>query len=189
MITVKEESIATYTAGAHIPIAFRVESVFRIGRVDHGLGGLPMIEEKIPEPYVKDYDIYDRNAEEWAEKWDISNWGFLAAYERAQRVGAATIAWKTDGVEKLEGKTDVAVLWDLRVHPDFRRQGIGTKLLTRARQWARQRRCIRLKIETQNINVASCRFYASCGCDLVTINLHGYDECPGEAELIWEKKL
>jgi hypothetical protein len=65
MITVKEEAMATYAAGAHIPIAFSVESVFRI------------------DPLV------------------------------------------------------------------------GRQLLLHAVQWARQRSCKRLKIETQNINVVS----------------------------------
>jgi hypothetical protein len=29
--------------------------------------------------------------------------------------------------------------------------------------------------------------YAALGCELVTINAHGYDDCPDEAELIWRK--
>jgi len=189
MITVKEETMDTYAAGVRVPIAFRVESIFRIALSDHGLGGLPMTEETVPEPYVKDYDIYACGTEAWAERWDIANWGFLSAYKGDQRVGTAAIAWKTDGVEKLENKDDVAVLWDLRVHPDLRRQGIGRQLFVHAVQWARQRSCKRLTIETQNINVASCRFYAALGCELVTINVHGYDECPDEAELIWEREL
>lgn len=132
MITIREEAMATYAAGAHIPIAFSVESVFRIDPLDGGLGGLSMTEEEIPEPYVKDYDMHDHGIAEWSEKWDISNWGFLSAYEGDQRVGAAAIAWKTNGVDKLEGKNDMAVLWDLRVHPESRRQGIGRQLFVHA---------------------------------------------------------
>ena len=189
MISVKEETLTAYAAGAHVPIAFRVESIFRIDPAAHGLGGLSMTEEAIPEPYVKDYDIYDNGTEEWAKHWDLSNWGFLSAYEDNQRVGSAAIAWKTEGVDKLENKNDLAVLWDLRVDPESRRKGIGRQLFADTVHWARQRHCKRLKIETQNINVASCRFYSAVGCELVTINVRGYDECPGEAELIWEKEL
>jgi hypothetical protein len=49
-----------------------------------------------------------------------------------------------------------------------------------------------MKIETQNVNVAACRFYASMGCELGAINRYGYAGVPAvahEAMLLWYYKL
>ena len=95
------------------------------------------------------------------------------------------MAWNTPGVDMLEGRRDLAVLWDIRVHRDHRCRGVGTQLFKRAAAWARERGCCFLKIETQNVNVPACRFYAAQGCELGAINRHAYAECPDEVELVW----
>ena len=66
------------------------------------------------------------------------------------------------------------MLWDIRVHPDHRRRGIGTALIDRAAKWAKGQGCTQLKIETQTNNVRACRFYASRGCHLAAIDRHAY---------------
>jgi predicted GNAT family acetyltransferase len=76
------------------------------------------------------------------------------------------VAHRTPGVYMLEGRDDLAVLWDIRVQPVVRGHGIGHLLFEAAAATARQWQCRLLKIETQNINVAACRFYAREGCQL-----------------------
>ena len=46
-----------------------------------------------------------------------------------------------------------------------------------------------MKIETQNINVPACRFYARQGCRLSAIVSHAYAEFPDEIQLIWRLAL
>ncbi len=46
-----------------------------------------------------------------------------------------------------------------------------------------------MKIETQNINVNACRFYAGKGAVLECINQHAYAKYPDEAMLFWYKDL
>jgi len=172
-----------------VPIAFRVQSVFRVVAREGGLGGLALREEKLAEPYVKDYDArdFDRPAR-WADEFDMSEWGILMAFDGQEAVGGAIIATRTAGLEMLEGRDDLAVLWDIRVHPDLRRSSIGSKLLHCAADWARERGCTQMKIETQNINVAACRFYAKHGCELRAIDCNAYASCPDiahEAMLLW----
>jgi len=89
----------------------------------------------------------------------------------------------------LEGEADAAVLWDLRVHPDVRRSGVGTMLFSAVEDWARQRECRALRIETQSINVPACRFYARMGCSLGAVNQLAYSGLPDEVQLIWKKEL
>lgn len=186
IIEVGEDILSQY---AEIPIAFEVESAFRIDLINGGLDGIRLQEEKVVPSYIKDYDAYeDGGPERWPRRFDIHNWGIFLALERNRQVGGATVAFNTPGVHMLDGQNDLAVLWDIRVHPDFRRCGIGTKLFNHAANWSRKRGCRQLKIETQNINVPACRFYAKQGCQLGEINRYGYvghPEVEHEIMLIW----
>ncbi len=178
---------------AGISIAFRVESIFRVEVVDQGLGGFRLVEEAV-EPYTKDYDALSEEGRPtgWPERFDVSNWAFFLALDRQDPVGGATVAYDAPGVDMLEGRPDLAVLWDIRVLPERRGEGIGGMLFRHVVGWARERGCKQLKIETQNVNVRACRFYVSRGCELRAIDRQGYAGCPEvahEAMLIWSLDL
>jgi GNAT superfamily N-acetyltransferase len=81
------------------------------------------------------------------------------------------------------------VLWDLRVAPRSRGQGIGAGLFHAAERWAVTRGACWLKGETQDINVPACRFYASQGCALGALNRFAYGPLSDEVQLLWYKKL
>jgi GNAT superfamily N-acetyltransferase len=188
-MSIKEEGTDILSEYMGIPIAFTVESILDVTRLD-GDCDFRLEEKAVDEPYVKDYDAFNGGSPtRWAELWDISNWGVLAAYCNGERIGGAVIAYDTVGVDKLEGRDDLAVLWDIRVRPDYRGTGVGTRLFAEAVEWAKARGCCRFKIETQNINVPACSFYKKQECKLVVINRDAYDEFPDEVELIWEKMI
>ena len=46
-----------------------------------------------------------------------------------------------------------------------------------------------MKIETQNINVVACKFYAGQGCTLGAADRFAYPELPDEVRLLWYKDL
>ncbi|MEW5868769.1 MAG: GNAT family N-acetyltransferase [Chloroflexota bacterium] len=172
-----------------IPSAFEIRTILEVQSLESGLGGLRLVEVPVPQPYVKDYDAYeDGPPSAWVNQFDISNWGILLARAGQQPVGAAAIAFNTAGVNMLEGRSDLAVLWDIRVHPDWRRLGLSRRLLKAAADWASLRGCTMMKIETQNVNISACRFYASQGCQLGAIHRFGYITHPlvsHEAMLLW----
>lgn len=173
-----------------VPISFVVDRRLVVRPVDNGLGGLLLVEETVAVPYPKDYDSDDgEGPTRWANHFDLSRWGLLTAFEGEEHVGGAALAWETPGVNMLEGRSDLAALWDLRVRPDRRGRGVGRALFGAAEAWARARGCRELKIETQNINVAACRFYARQGCELATIRQGAYPELPDEVQLLWSKRL
>jgi GNAT superfamily N-acetyltransferase len=185
-----EESIDVLPEYGRVPIAFEVRTMFDVKVIDNGLGGFLLSERKVDPPYVKDYDSVEKErSTSWAGRWDISNWGVISAFLDDSRVGGGVIAYDTPGVTKLEGRKDIAALWDIRVQPEFRRKGIGSSLFAATVLWAAQRSCRLLKVETQNINVPACRFYVKQGCVLGTVNRFAYDEFPDEVELIWYKEL
>lgn len=188
-IEIIEESPTILSQYEKVPIAFRVETRFLVMPVDNGLGGLTFTEEAVT-PYLKDYDAFENERpSSWSKRFDISRWGIFSALENGQRVGGAAVAWHTPEVEMLEGREDTACLWDLRVHPSYRDKDIGHKLFSCAINWAREKQCHRLKIETQNINVPACRFYARQGCELRGINSYAYGEALDEIQLLWYRDL
>ena len=81
------------------------------------------------------------------------------------------------------------VLWDIRVSPDVRGQGVGSALFEKAEAWARSRGCRQLEIETQNTNVVACRFYERHGCELRGVQRAAYPELPDEIQLLWYRTL
>lgn len=187
---ITEESITIAPELARIPISFAVESVFDVSAPDGGLGGLILSERRLGAPYVKDYDALEgENPARWAERFDVSRWGLIGAHEHGARVGGAAVAFDTAGLDMLEGRRDLAVLWDIRVAPAARGRGVGSALFRAAEAWAAARGCRQLKIETQNVNVPACRFYARRGCVLGAVNRFAYRELPDEAQLLWYKTL
>jgi GNAT superfamily N-acetyltransferase len=189
-LIIVEESIGNLDKHASIPTAFVVERVLEVSVLNEGLGGIVLQETVLDTPWVKDYDAIDgEGPTQWPKRFDISNWALLVAYREEERVGGAVIAYKTVGVHMLEGAVDKAALWDLRVQPLERSRGVGSALFTATEDWCRHRGCRELKIETQNINVPACRFYAHMSCTLGAINRHAYSELEGETQLLWYKKL
>jgi len=173
-----------------VPIAFQVESVLDLSVRRGGLGGFALQERTLVVPFEKDHDAIPGNCPtDWIRLLDLTNWGILSAYLDGQRVGGAAVAFRKSRGPLLAGRNDAGILWDLRVSPRVRRNGIGASLFASAGRWAVARGCRLLEVETQNINVPACRFYASRGCLLSSIQRFAYRELPEEVRLVWHKHL
>ena len=183
-IDIIEEPMSSLAAHAAIPIAFPVE---RVLDVTPSAEGFSTVERTLDSTYVKDYDAIE-HPRDWL-RFDTSKWGLLAAYSDHERIGGAIVALDSHGVGLLEGRSDLAVLWDIRVVPERRGRGIGTALFTAAEAFAAARGCRELRVETQNTNVPACRFYQRQGCVLRAVNRFAYPALPDEIQLIWMKSL
>ena len=187
---VREEAITTFEEYSSIPIAFVVRSVFDVRPAEAGSYDVLLVERRLDVPYVKDYDaINEERPSQWATRFDTSNWGQLVARVKGRRVGGAVVAFSTPGLDMLEGREDLAVLWDIRVSPDSRGQRIGSALFRASEMWAISKGCSQLKVETQNNNVAACRLYERQGCLLKAVNSMAYAEFPDELQFLWYKEL
>jgi GNAT superfamily N-acetyltransferase len=185
-----EEPVSYLSEHALLPSSFCVSRQLEVVLLEAGLAGIAMREIGVERPYSKDYDANEGDTPaRWAERWDLANWGLLSAFVGRDRVGGVVLAFDTVGLDMLDRRKDLAVVWDIRVHPAHRRRGIGRTLFRAAEHWARARACRQIKVETQNINVPACRFYANQGCVLGSINRFAYRDFPEEVQLIWYKDV
>jgi GNAT superfamily N-acetyltransferase len=193
-VEIREVPIDEISELARIPIAFSVERVYDVHLVDaraaEGRGRIQLSERPIDVPYMKDYDrIEGEGPLHWADRHDIRYWGFLQARSSERLVGGAVVAFGTSTLPLLEGRSDLAALWDIRVAPDMRDRGIGATLFRAAVDWACTHHCVELRAETQNVNVAACRFYQRQGCVLSSVCSGAYPSLPDEVQLVWSKVL
>ena len=181
---------ALAATNADVPIAFAVREVLDVVAVDRGLGGLRLVSRALDAPWVKDYDAEPGNhPSAWPSRFDVRGWHVIGAWRDGVRVGGAVAVHGEPGLDVLGGDARAAALWDLRVAPAARGGGVGTALLEAAAAWARGHGARRLVVETQNVNVPACRFYARRGCTLAAIRCGAYPELPDEAQLLWELAL
>jgi ribosomal protein S18 acetylase RimI-like enzyme len=186
-VDLREAPIETVAELGRIPIAFMVERIYDVSTAG-ALERFDLSERVIDVPYLKDYDLLEgEGPSEWPNRFDIRRWGFLQVRSPAELVGGAVVAFQTPDMELLEGRSDLAVLWDIRVVPDMRRQGLGAMLFRAAEDWASARRCVELRVETQNINVPACRLYRRQGCVLSRVRAGVYPALPDEIQLLWSK--
>jgi GNAT superfamily N-acetyltransferase len=189
-IQVRERALDDVERYASISIAFEVRRVLDCTLIDGGLGGMHLTERVLARSYLKDYDtVEEDHPASWPKRFDVSRWVWFEAQIADDHVGGAALAYDTPAVQMLEGRSDLAVLWDVRVAASARGLGVGHALFQAAEAWARRHHCTQFKIETQNVNVPACRFYARQGCSLGGINRFAYPDLPHEVQLLWYKSL
>jgi len=185
-VTITEHGIEIVAEYASIETHFTVNERLRIVEGEHGfeLNSVPI------EPWTKNYDYFccDRPAM-WKRRFDTSNWKIFLSRDAGQRTGGAVVAWKTPNLDMLGGRSDTACLWGIRIAPAHRGRGMGHRLFSAVEEWARNHEVRRLVVETQDINVPACRFYAAQGCSLIAVNPEAYPPDIDEVQLIWEKQL
>jgi len=148
--------------------AFTVEAELRLIAEDGRIGytAVPVT------PYIKRYEpeIYDAQA--YLEKSDHAAW---LAYMDGQLAGQILVH---------ENWNRFAIIWDITVDPPCRRRGVGRRLMDQATAWAQARGLPGVMLETQHINVAACRLYASCGFVLGGFDAYLYrGVMPGTREI------
>lgn len=183
-IIIKEIDKSELKLYATLPMYVEVKSIYNLVNVSSGFEGILFKEEKV-KPYIKDLGVYS-NPMDWEFDFDTSNWRFFLAYLDNLLVGAATLVFKTEGLDLLDNREDLAVLWDIRVKPEYQKRKIGSRLFQEIVKISKDYDLKQLKIETQNNNVAACKFYKNKGCQLGEINKYAYfldDE--DEIKLVW----
>lgn len=81
------------------------------------------------------------------------------------------IGWMELSLEKWNNRLRI---WELLVREDFRRKGIGSKLVNRAVEVAREKRARMIVLETQSCNVSAIGFYLRHGFELIGFDSAAY---------------
>ncbi|MDP5273531.1 GNAT family N-acetyltransferase [Chengkuizengella axinellae] len=97
--------------------------------------------------------------------------------------------------EKVVGQIILKKSWNhyayidyIIVDSQYRRDGIGQKLIEQAKYWARTGGMPGISLETQNINVKACKFYDRCGFKIGGIDNYlykGLDQQSKEIAIYW----
>lgn len=170
---------------AGIRIAYRVTA--RLVPDPGSAGGRASFHEvPVAHPYEKDYDhLADSAPLAWPSRFALDRWGLLLAQRDGLVCGGAAIAPLAEVMDGSALPGDSAVLWDLRVAPESRGQGVGAALFVAARSWAHEKGFAGLLVETQDTNVPACRFYLKMGCRVISYEPAVYESLPDEARLIF----
>ncbi|MCC7435832.1 MAG: GNAT family N-acetyltransferase [Methanoregulaceae archaeon] len=172
MVRIVREGVERLAEYETVPIAFEVRSKLSLPALKIGR----FVEDAV-EPFVKDYDAVDsERPTSLPDRLGADRLVVLSAHRNDDRVGGAILYFPSG---------DEAQLIDLRVQPDSRRGGLGRRLFQSALAEVAHRGIPTLEIETQDTNVAACRFYHSLGASLVWIEPNGYPGFSDEAKLVW----
>lgn len=167
-----------------VPIGFWANARVDVTRLPE------IVEIPLAAPFFKDYDALEgAGPHRWRGEFDLRNWAMISAFEAETRAGGIVLAFDSPDVDMLEGRRDLAVLWDVRVRPDLRGRGVGRALFDSALAWAKARNLRELKVETQDINVAACRFYAGMGFRVASADSDAYPELPDEIQILWRRPV
>ncbi len=131
-------------------------------------------ETPVDPPLYKSYREYDHTPEEVEARLNSVDGGYVALAD-GQVAGVVLLS-----VEKWRSVTRIE---DIIVGRQFRRYGIGSLLLKCASDWARNRGCWAIVLETQNANYPAIQFYLRNGLEVWSIHQHFYPPGPVEHEV------
>ena len=182
MIKYEELDLKDISQYDNIISKYSTTKKYQITKINRGLGGFEM--------NLIDVDLYEKEFDEKTSKWlsyfnDISNWKIYVAKDDDKLIGGCVVATKTKGCNMLEGRDDLAVLWDIRVIDGYKHQGIGQHLIDLAINYSKENGFKQFKIECQNTNPAAVNFYHKQGAILCAINEYAYSDYPNETQLLW----
>lgn len=134
-------------------------------------------EEFFAERYQKQYPAETLDYGQYIDNPDKA---MFLAYRNHTCVGQIRLSRNWNGFCLVE---------DIAVGRDYRAQGVGSRLLEIGSQWARAGGMGGLMLETQDINLAACRFYQHHGFLLGGVDklLYHLGSSRGEVALFWYK--
>jgi GNAT superfamily N-acetyltransferase len=153
-----------------------------------GRAPMPLPRRVVCPAFRKDYDAIPGNGPAgWRTRFAVDRAYFMAAYDHGRRVGSAVAIVEPSDVARLGGDPHFALLWDVRVAPAARGNGIGRMLLAAVESATRAAACDGIAAETQDINVAACQLYARAGYIIASVDPKAYPELPMETRIVWAK--
>lgn len=151
-----------------------VRSEIEASARDKAAFAFELVETPVDPPFYKNYREYEDTLADVEAKLRTIEGGYvaLAGGEMAGAILLNVEEWRS-----------VVRVTDLIVGHQYRRYGVGSLLLSCASDWARERGCWAIVLETQTINYPAIQFYLRNGLEVWSINQHFYPPGPLEHEI------
>ncbi|MGM0789796.1 MAG: streptothricin N-acetyltransferase SatA [Bacillota bacterium] len=135
-------------------------------------------EEIFSEPYFKIYEDDEIDISYIEEQGKI----VYFYYDENDCIGRIKIRSNWNGFALIE---------DIAVATNYRKKGVGTALLNKAIEWAKENNFSGLVLETQDINVSACHFYAKNHFVIGAVDTMLYSNFPtaNEIAIFWYYKF
>jgi len=150
-----------------IPMRYTTEDYYdlKISKEENGIG-IEFVKTKLDEPithYPEEYDFPDKL---YQDHWERAYaWGIVEEKNGEKKL----LACIETCPEEWSNRLIVTELW---VHENYRRQGIGHRLMAIAKQQANLEHRRAIILESQSCNVPAISFYLKEGFELI-----GFDSC------------
>jgi ribosomal protein S18 acetylase RimI-like enzyme len=130
-------------------------------------------------PYEKNYPAEQLNCEEYINN---PNQIIYFYYDGDDCVGQIEIA---------KNWNKYALVRDIAVAKSSRKKGIGSALINKAIEWAKQNNLCGITLETQDTNVLACRFYSRIGFQIGAVDtmLYANFDTAHEKAILWYMKF
>ncbi|WP_334074483.1 MULTISPECIES: GNAT family N-acetyltransferase [Paenibacillus] len=171
-VNVKALSKSDLGLPMHIRNEFTVDSVLQLSMKD----GVIQYEAVSVPAYTKHYPDDLLPMAEYIENPD--KYLVIARTDQAI-VGLAAVSRNWNGLALLE---------ELKVDTDYRRHGLGKRLIDVVKEWARVRGMAGIMLETQHNNVLACKFYEGYGFTIGGFDRYVYkaiEPSKDEVALYW----
>jgi streptothricin acetyltransferase len=135
-------------------------------------------EEIFTEKYYKQYENEDIDTSYIDNRYKA----VYLYYDNSKCIGQIRLRSHWNGYAYIE---------DIAVAKNWRQKGIGTELLKKAGEWARENNFIGLMLETQDVNLSACRFYARNNFVIGSVDNMLYSKFPAanEKAIFWYQKF
>lgn len=143
---------------------------------------------EIIEQYEIDMTIEEK-ASEWKKILNPKTTDISVITHRNKFIGGCITVTNSPQCNMLKGDMSNAVLWDIRVHPNFQNCGLGEMLVNISKDYSKKMNCTRLLIETQDNNPKAINFYLKHGASLLETNKDAYPKELNETQYILEIPL
>lgn len=170
-----------------IDATFVTETILAVEKVVEGLNVTwRLVERPLTEPLhkVEGYIVDEQDVAEVRTRLVEGDGLYLVAQDGPRLVGLLDMereAWR-----------DTAVIWNILIDKEYRREGLGREFIRRAIAWGHSHDLRALTLETQTCNVPACRFYQAMGFQICGIDDHFYtnhDIARSEVALFWWYEL
>lgn len=149
-------------------------------------GSWSSAEELFAYPHEKTYEPCDARPEDYIGRPDRAVFFFTGPTDSVGDAGCE------GQIVLSKNWNGYALIEDLSVRKASRRSGVGSALFEKAVDWAKSAGLPGLAAETQDNNLAACRFYAKHGMVIGSVDVMVYDNFPlvaDEKAVYWYMKF